>query len=118
MKKQWCIPAQYSGEFAARMEDVLEVYALPYEEDIPVVCMDEQPFQLLDEKLQPIAMKPGKPRKEDYEYIRNGVCSIFIFRNGKSYRVRRSSLEKRKPESLRLRAGNHRRVFPGGQYGY
>ena len=41
--------------------------------------MDEQPFQLLDEKLQPLPMKPGKPRTEDYEYIRNGVCSIFIF---------------------------------------
>jgi len=79
LKKQWCIPAQYSGEFVARMEDVLEVYALPYDEELPVVCMDEQPFQLLGEKLQPIALKPGKPRKEDYEYIRNGVCSIFIF---------------------------------------
>jgi len=61
------------------MEDVLEVYALPYDEEIPVICMDEQPVQLLGEKLQPIAMKPGKPRKEDYEYIRNGVCSIFVF---------------------------------------
>lgn len=61
------------------MEDVLEVYALPYDEEIPVICMDEQPVQLLGEKLQPIAMKPGKPRKVDYEYIRNGVCSIFVF---------------------------------------
>jgi hypothetical protein len=61
------------------MEDVLEVYALPYDEEIPMVCMDEQPFQFLGEKLQPVPMKPGKPRKEDYEYVRNGVCSIFIF---------------------------------------
>ena len=61
------------------MEDVLEVYSMPYDEEIPMICMDEKPFQLLDEKLQPISMKPGSPRKEDYEYIRNGVCSIFIF---------------------------------------
>ena len=61
------------------MEDVLEVYALPYDEEIPMICMDERPFQLLDEKLKPIPMKPGSPRKEDYEYVRNGVCSIFVF---------------------------------------
>jgi len=79
LKRQWCIPAQYSGEFVARMEDVLEVYALPYDEEVPVVCMDEQPCQLLGESLQPIPMKPGRPRKEDYEYVRQGTCSIFIF---------------------------------------
>jgi hypothetical protein len=61
------------------MEDILEVYSMPYAEEIPVICMNEQPFQLLGEKLQPISMKPGKPQKEDYEYIRNGACSIFIF---------------------------------------
>lgn len=61
------------------MEDILETYALPYDPEIPMICMDEQPVQLLGEKLQPIAMKPGKPRKEDYEYVRNGTCSIFVF---------------------------------------
>jgi len=61
------------------MEDILEVYALPYDPEIPMICMDEQPVQLLGEKLQPIAMKPGTPRKEDYEYVRNGTCSIFVF---------------------------------------
>ena len=61
------------------MEDILEIYALPYDPDIPMICMDEQPVQLLGEKLKPVAMKPGKPRKEDYEYVRNGTCSIFIF---------------------------------------
>lgn len=61
------------------MEDVLEVYALPYDERVPLICMDEQPCQLLDEKLTPIPMKPGKTAKEDYEYVRRGTCSIFIF---------------------------------------
>lgn len=61
------------------MEDILEVYALPYDEQIPLICMDEKPFQLLDEKLAPVPMKPGNLRKEDYEYVRKGVCSIFVF---------------------------------------
>ncbi len=61
------------------MEDVLEAYALPYDEWIPLICMDEQPCQLLDEKLTPMPMKPGKTAKEDYEYVRCGTCSIFIF---------------------------------------
>lgn len=61
------------------MEDILETYALPYDPEIPLICMDEQPVQLLGEKIQPIPMRQGKPRKEDYEYVRNGTCSIFIF---------------------------------------
>jgi len=61
------------------MEDILETYALPYDEEIPLICMDEKPSQLLDDKLAPIPMKPGNPRKEDYEYVRKGVCSIFLF---------------------------------------
>ena len=79
MKKQWCIPKQQNGEFVARMEDILETYALPYDPEIPLICMDEQPVQLLGETREPIPMQPGQPRKEDYEYTREGTCSIFIF---------------------------------------
>lgn len=61
------------------MEDILEVYAMPRDENIPLVCMDEQPVQLLGERYAPIAAKPGKVEKQDYEYTRNGTCSIFIF---------------------------------------
>lgn len=61
------------------MEDVLEVYQEPYDPQCPVICMDEKPFQLLDEVRQPIPMKPAKPQREDSEYERNGTCSIFIF---------------------------------------
>jgi len=61
------------------MEDVLEVYGLPYDPEIPLICMDEQPYQLLNHSRKPIPMKPGKPLKEDYEYVRNGTCSIFVF---------------------------------------
>lgn len=79
MKKEWCIPAKYSGEFVSRMEDVLEMYALPYDENIPLICMDEQPCQLLDEKLAPLPMRVGEMKIEDYEYVRKGTCSIFVF---------------------------------------
>jgi len=61
------------------MEDILDLYALPYDPEIPLICMDEQPCQLLDHKLRPLPMKPGKTEKEDYEYIRKGTCSIFVF---------------------------------------
>lgn len=79
MKKQWCIPAKQSGEFVAKMEDILEVYALPYDENIPLICMDEQPFQMLGDKYESLPMEPGIPAREDYEYVRHGSCSIFMF---------------------------------------
>ena len=61
------------------MEDVLEVYSRPYDPARPVVCMDEKPYQLLDEVRDPIPAKPGKVEKIDSEYKRKGTCSIFIF---------------------------------------
>jgi len=61
------------------MEDVLAVYERPYDEECPVICMDEKPYQLLDEARQPIPMKRGAIRHEDSEYVRHGTCSIFIF---------------------------------------
>jgi len=61
------------------MEDILDVYALPYNPNIPVICMDEQPCHLLSHKAEPIAMKPGQTYREDYEYKREGTCSIFVF---------------------------------------
>lgn len=61
------------------MEDVLDVYERPYDPAIPVVCMDEKPYQLLGETRQPLPMRPGDDRKTDSEYVRNGTCSIFAF---------------------------------------
>ena len=61
------------------MEDVLEVYATPYDPEIPSICMDEKPYQMLDHSQEPLPMRPGKPLKEDYEYERKGSCSIFVF---------------------------------------
>jgi hypothetical protein len=61
------------------MEDILAVYSRPYDKNKPVVCMDEKPYQLLSLSRPSIQMKPGSPHREDYEYIKIGICSIFIF---------------------------------------
>lgn len=76
----WCIPPKQNAEFVAHMEDILEVYSRPVDEKRPVICMDEKPFQLLDEYLEPIPMsKHNHSEKYDCEYIRKGSCSIFMF---------------------------------------
>ena len=61
------------------MEDVLDVYAQPYDEDCPVICMDEKPYQLLGEVREPLPMKAGSCKKTDNEYEREGTCNIFMF---------------------------------------
>jgi len=60
------------------MEDILDLYEEPYDPEKPVICMDERPCQLIGDIVVPIPMKPGKPKKEDNEYERNGTCSVFI----------------------------------------
>ena len=61
------------------MEDILDLYAKPYDLMCPVICMDEQPYQLLDHIIEPLPMKKGSCKKEDYEYERKGTCCIFMF---------------------------------------
>jgi len=76
----WCIPPKQNAMFVACMEDIITVYERPYDEDYPVVCMDEKPFQLLDERYSPIPMsKSNHKLKYDCEYERKGTCSIFLF---------------------------------------
>jgi hypothetical protein len=60
------------------MEDVLDVYHLPYDPKFPVVCMDESSKQLIGEVREPIPGKPGRVRRIDDEYVRNGVADIFM----------------------------------------
>ena len=60
------------------MEMVLDVYKRPYDEQHPVVCMDESPKQLIGETRVPIPASPGQPARSDYEYKRCGVCNIFM----------------------------------------
>jgi hypothetical protein len=61
------------------MEDILAVYARPFDKNRPVICMDEKPYQLLSHICQPLPLQAGKSQRVDYEYKRNGTCSIFIF---------------------------------------
>jgi len=61
------------------MEDVLDVYARHHDPAVPVVCMDEKPYQLLAHARDPIPAAPGRDRKEDSEYVRHGTCSIFVW---------------------------------------
>jgi hypothetical protein len=72
------IPPSQNGDFVANMEKVLDVYKRPYDAKHPVVCMDESPKQLIGETQTPIEAKPGSVEKQDYEYVRNGVCNIFM----------------------------------------
>lgn len=60
------------------MEDILYVYQRPYNPLYPVVCLDETSRQLIEETRVPIAVKPGEPKKVDYEYRRNGVVDLFM----------------------------------------
>jgi hypothetical protein len=75
----WVIPPQTDAEFVAHMELVLDIYAQPYDPACPVVCMDEQPVQLVKETRPPIAATEQRPRRVDYEYERAGTASVFLF---------------------------------------
>ena len=61
------------------MEDVLDLYAQPYDPCYPQVCFDERPCQLISEKRIPIPSQPGQPERYDYEYQREGTCNLFAF---------------------------------------
>lgn len=61
------------------MEDVLDLYAEPYDPKRPTVCFDEASKQLIRETQRPLPMQPGQPERYDYEYQRNGTCNIFLF---------------------------------------
>jgi hypothetical protein len=60
------------------MEDVLDVYARPYDEGRPVVCVDEGGKQLIGEVREPLPVRPGSPAKQDYEYERGGMANLFM----------------------------------------
>jgi hypothetical protein len=75
----WVIPPEADAEFVAHMEDVLDVYSRPYDANLPVLCMDEQPVQLVEEVKTPIEATKDHPRRVDYEYKRAGVANIFMF---------------------------------------
>jgi transposase len=76
-QKMWCVP-KVNGEYVARMEDVLDLYAETPDPNRPVVCFDESPTQLIGEVRQPIAAEPGQVKRYDYEYRRHGTMNLFV----------------------------------------
>lgn len=91
LSKYWCIPKQNDPSFVANMENILGIYQRPYNKELPVICMDEKPLQLLGEvreriSAQPLHLdadtqlpSPGYCQKIDSEYVRCGTASIFMF---------------------------------------
>ena len=75
--KSWCI-GKPSAQFVAKMEDVLDVYARPYDACYPVVCVDELSKELHTTPHGTLPMAPGQPERQDYEYARQGVCNLFV----------------------------------------
>jgi hypothetical protein len=76
-EKMWCVP-KIDGEYVARMEDVLDLYAEPPDPARPVVCLDESPLQLIGQVREPIPAAPGQVARVDYEYRRNGTMNLFV----------------------------------------
>jgi transposase len=58
------------------MEEILQLYALPYDPNYPVVCFDERPCFLIGQTIEPLAMQSGQVRKEHYAYQKNGSCAL------------------------------------------
>ena len=75
----WVIPPKADAEYVANMEEVLETHKITYNVNYPMVCMEEQPFQLVKETRQPKAATKNHPQHVDYEYERAGTARIFMF---------------------------------------
>jgi hypothetical protein len=61
------------------MEDILDLYAEPYQPAFPVICFDEVPYQMVSETRLPLPTQNGKPLRYDFEYQREGTCNLFMF---------------------------------------
>jgi hypothetical protein len=100
------------------METLLDLYALPYNPDFPVLCVDERPCQLIGNIVTPLPMRPGSPVKEDYHYQRHGTCTLFIAieplrgkriisvfkqKRKEDYALFMQEIEKMYPKAIRIR---------------
>ena len=75
----WVIPLQENADFAASMEEVLDTYERPYDSEHPVICMNEQPVQLVQETRTPVEATKTHPKRVDYKYERAGTAAVFMF---------------------------------------
>lgn len=75
--KHWC-SAQVTADVVWRMEDVLDSYTAPDDPKCPVVWLDERPVQVRSDVRESLPMEPGQPRRVDYDYERNGTCTLVL----------------------------------------
>lgn len=87
LSEYWCIPPEEDADFVANMEDILDLYQQPYDKDYPLWCMDEKPYQILDEARNPLPMRCGDIAKFDSDYVRNGTAAVFCFIQPHSGRI-------------------------------
>lgn len=73
----WCV-GELTLQYRARMYELLDLYARPFDPREPVVCVDEKSLQLLGHSRPPLPMSPGAPMKVDYEYVRGGTVNLFV----------------------------------------
>jgi hypothetical protein len=73
----WCVGV-LTEEYRQRMYDLLALYARPLRRDEPVVCVDEKSIQLLRDSRPSLPMRPGRPLRQDYEYVRSGTANLFV----------------------------------------
>ena len=78
LKKEWKIPRKANAEFVWRMEEILEIYKREYDEDYPLLCFDESSKQQIQEVMESLPMKPGKAKRYESEYKRNGTSNLFM----------------------------------------
>lgn len=114
LSQYWCTPKERDAEFVLHMEDILGIYKRPYNPQIPVICMDEKPIQLLDEIRERISAsplstdpetgiaKPGKIERIDSEYVRCGTACIFMFTEPLAGWRHTVALKSRKKEDFAL----------------
>jgi hypothetical protein len=106
------------SRFLARMEQILRLYALPYDPAYPVVCYDERPCFLIGDRIEPVAMQTGQVRKEHYAYEKNGSCAllaaiepltgnrvaqVYEHRTKKEYTLFCQALAAEYPEAIKIR---------------
>ena len=77
LKRQWCL-SKIESPFICQMENILDFYEKDYDPDFPLVCFDERPCQLIEDILVPTPTCPGREKREDYHYKRNGTCAVFL----------------------------------------
>lgn len=75
LRRTWCI-GEINAAFLSKMEALLWLYGLPYDEQFPVVCFEERPCFLIGEEIEPISMQTGKVAKQHYSYEKNGSCAL------------------------------------------